>query len=328
MNKTTARYLRQLGLWLRFQGVEGPRIVTILLEVRTHVTESGEDPYETFGQPRTYAKAFAEGSPRRWLWGASLVVALAGFVASAYLISCEVASQSDQRPLPLGGHSWIVITVALLAAIVAWRAILVVAVRPLSSLASDEGDASDSWKGWVRQRRFTTVGVVIAIVATSAVWGLTLGNGFLNAPKLRVSSYAFTNATGPSNVNGLQTYDIAVSTVIYLAAPGPQTKLKTLSLSADWLKSYSQSSNLDAYPDLASAIHAAHNRNFSGTGNNAVSHVLKFGSYYLLQYFGEINVPFSSGPPTAESLVVGYSVNRTKNKYLDIALPLNYSSDN
>jgi|GEM_PF-4681509 len=326
MNETTARYLRQLGLWLRFQGVEGPRIVTILMEVRTHVSESGENPYETFGQPRTYAKAFAEGSRRRWSWGASLVVAIAGFVASAYLISCEVASQRDQRPLPLAGHSWVVITVAILAAIVAWRTILVVAVRPLSSLTSDQSDASDSWKGWVRQRHFTTVGVVIALAVTSAVWGLTLGNGFLNTPKLHASNYAFANATGPALVDGNETYHIAVSTVIYLTAPGPQTILKSLSLSADWA-TYFQSSNLDAYPELASAIHAAHDRNFSGTGNNAVGRIVKFGSYYLLQYFGEINVP-STGPPTSESLVVGYSVDGGKNKYLDIALPLNYSSDN
>ncbi len=62
MNKATGTYLRQLGFWLRFEGVGGPRIVMILSEVRAHVLESGEDPYETFGQPRTYAKAFAEGS--------------------------------------------------------------------------------------------------------------------------------------------------------------------------------------------------------------------------------------------------------------------------
>ena len=56
-------------------------MVTILLEVRTDVTESGENPYETFGLPRSYAKAFGEGSRRRWIWVASLVCAMAASIA-------------------------------------------------------------------------------------------------------------------------------------------------------------------------------------------------------------------------------------------------------
>jgi hypothetical protein len=327
MKKTLSTYLRQLGFWLRFQGVEGPRIVTILLEVRTHVTESGENPYETFGEPRAYAKAFAEGSRRRWLWGTALVFALAAFIGSIYLLACEVASHRDDRPLPLGGHAWVVVTVAIIAALLTWRAFLIVVVRPLSSLAYDESEANASWRAWIVRRRYATVAVVIALVVGSVLWGRSLGNSFLQSPQLRVSNYIWANASGGKQTLGETPVDVVVSTVIYVAAPGLTTRIVNLSLSKQSVGSFDESSNLIPYPTLASADRAAHDHNFSGTNDYALGSTLKYGSYYLLEFFGEVETTYNTDDPS-ESLDIGYSVDDVADRQLSIALPLNFESDN
>jgi hypothetical protein len=325
MNKTTSTYLRQLGFWLRFQGVEGPRVVTILLEVRTHVVESGEDPYETFGEPRAYANAFAEGSRRRWLWGTALVVAVAASIASAYLLASEVASHRDYRPLPLGGHAWLVVALAIIAALIAWRAILMVVVRPLSSLAYDESAAATSWRTWVVRRRFTTVTVVIVLVVGSALWGQSLGHGFLRSPQLRASNYVWANASGGTPTLGENPVDVTVLTVIYVAAPGPTVQIFNLSMSKQSAGS-DGGSNLIPYPTLASANRAAHDHDFSTINDIAPGTTLRFGTYYVLQYVGVINTTYNTGDP-AESLDIAYSVDGVANRQLSIGLPVNYSND-
>ena len=325
MKRSTGPYIRQLGLWLRIHGVEGSRVVTILSEVRAHVSESGENPYETFGEPRIYAKAFAEGSRRRWVWITSLVVAIAAFVLSIYLLASEIASQRDYRPLPFGGHRWLVISAGIIIAIIAWRAILVVAVRPLSSLAYDKGDASTSWKKWAWHRRFTTVATVVVLVVGSALWGESLGGSFRDAPKLHSSTYVWSNATA-QNSSGQQLQVIATSTVLYLSAPGPETKLVGLSLSTNW-DSDNDSSNLIAFPTLSSALETARDHNFSGTGDNAPFTTLKYGTYYVLQYFTEMS-PTVDAPTPLEDLNVKYSVAGVGDETLKLGLPIDYGNNN
>ncbi len=325
MKRSTGAYLRQLGLWLRFQGIKRPRVVTIISEVHAHVSESGENPYETFGEPRLYAKAFAEGSRRRWLWTTSIVVAIAAFVSSIYLLGSDIAAQRDFRPLPLGGHRWLVISAGILVAIIAWRAILVVAVRPLSSLAYDESDASASWKKWAWQRRLTTVAAIVVLVSGSVLWGVSLGVSFRDAPKLHSSTYVWSHATA-QNSAGQRLQVIATSTVLYLSAPGPATDLVGLSLSTNW-DSDNDSSNLIAFPTLSSAFGTARDHNFSGTGNNALFTTLKYGTYYVLQYFTEMS-PTVNAPTPAEVLNVKYSVTGVGDENLKVDLPIDYGNTN
>ena len=103
------------------------------------------------------------------------------------------------------------ITLGVVAAVVAWRAFLVVAVRPLASLAYDEGDTANSWKKWVLHRRITTVAVVIALALAGVLWGKSLGTDFLNSPKLRASTYVWATASTTSPVNGQSNLLITVS---------------------------------------------------------------------------------------------------------------------
>ncbi|HEY1761091.1 MAG TPA: hypothetical protein VGG17_00730 [Acidimicrobiales bacterium] len=326
MRRTTGSYLEQLSLWLRFQGVEGPRIVTILSEVRAHVSESGENPYETFGEPRLYAKAFAEGSRRRWLWGISLAVAIAAFLASAYMFASDIAAHRDFRRLPLGGHVWLVISIGIVTAIVAWRAVLVVAVRPLSALAYEESDTATSWKKWAWRRRIATAAVVVVLVACSGLWGVALGNAYRDAPKLRSATYVWVNANAPSDSNGEEQQLITTSAVIYLSAPGPTTQLVGLSLSTNWNGS-NDASTLIAFPTLSSALAAAHNHNFGTDGNLAPFTTLKYGTYYVLDYFGSIT-PTVDAPSPAEDLEANYSVEGVGDDTLDVGLPINYGDAN
>jgi hypothetical protein len=326
MRRTTGSYLEQLSLWLRFQGVEGPRIITILSEVRAHVSESGENPYETFGEPRLYAKAFAEGSYRRWLWGVSLAVAIAAFLTSAYMFGSDIAAHREFRRLPLGGHVWLVISIGTVTAIVAWRAVLVVAVRPLSALAYEGGDTSASWKKWAWRRRIATVAVVVLLVACSGLWGVALGNAYRDAPKLRSATYVWVDANSPTYTTGEAQQLISTITVIYLSAPGPATQLVGLSLSTHWNGS-NDTSNLIAFPTLSSALAVAHNHNFATSGNLAPFTTLRYGTYYVLEYFTSIT-PTADAPSPAEDLDVNYSVDGVGDETLNVGLPINFGNTN
>jgi hypothetical protein len=130
----------------------------------------------------------------------------------------------------------------------------------------------------------------------------------------------------PTSTPGLDAQLITVQAVIYLAAPGPRTRIENLSLSKNEDGSYSQSSNVLSYSTLASADVAAHDHNFGGTDDNAPNTTLKYGTFYLLEYFGEVD--YSGGAYPSENLNVSYSVNGVDNYVLRISLPLNFGSDN
>jgi hypothetical protein len=53
-------YQQQLLLALRLRDIPGPRIAEALAEVDSHVADTGEDPYESFGPPEAYADRLAE----------------------------------------------------------------------------------------------------------------------------------------------------------------------------------------------------------------------------------------------------------------------------
>ena len=82
-----------------------------------------------------------------------------------------------------------------------------------------------------------------------------------------------------------------------MSAPSPDTRLEGLSLSRNWNSDYSQSSNIVPYPTLASAVRAAHSHNFSGTLDNARGVRLKYGTFYLIEYFGEITTTYNETSP-------------------------------
>ena len=74
MTTSVETYRNDLLLALRLRDVPGPRIAEALAEVESHVGETGEDPRETFGEPREYAEQVAavhglagRGGSRGWV---------------------------------------------------------------------------------------------------------------------------------------------------------------------------------------------------------------------------------------------------------------------
>jgi hypothetical protein len=129
-----------------------------------------------------------------------------------------------------------------------------------------------------------------------------------------------------SNSSGEEQQLVTVSTVLYLSAPGPTTVLTDLTLSTQW-DGFSDTSNLIAFPTLSMALGAAHNHNFGASGNDAPFTTLKYGTFYLLQYFTSIN-PTVVAPTPAEDLYVSYSVKGVGQDTLGVGLPINYGNTN
>jgi hypothetical protein len=326
-NKSANAYSRQLEFQLRLQGVPRRRVLEIISEVRAHVRESGEPPYDTFGEPRAYAAEFAQGSWRRWTWLGAAVLAVAAFVASAYLIAGEIAAHREFRPLPFGGRTWLIVAVAAVAVVVLWRMVLIVATVPLSTLTMDDGDATVTWKKWVRRRRVTSVVVAVVLVFISAAWGLRLGSTYANSPQLRAASYVWASASTAHTQFDPRQNMVAVEVILFQSALGPMPTIDNLSLSANWTNGIDDSSVLLPYSSLTTAVQAAHNHDFSGGGGNnaALGVTLRRGTYYVLQYFGGFDATIST-PTPPETLDVSYDVNNGPFRTLRVPLPVDYSN--
>ncbi|MEO6880363.1 MAG: hypothetical protein ABI181_05330 [Mycobacteriaceae bacterium] len=103
--KTEAHsYNDQLLVFLRWRGVPGPQIAEVLAEVDSHVTETGEDPREAFGEPKAYAAdiAAALGDASRGWWRDVLTwttaaYGLGGWVGAWLLFDGASALGSGER---------------------------------------------------------------------------------------------------------------------------------------------------------------------------------------------------------------------------------------
>ncbi len=125
-------YIDELILQLRLLDVPGDRIGHIIAEAESHLAESGEDPVETFGTPRDYARELAtrEGitlpriaksnnvlvqllstlRPRVWAACAvGLVVVMAGtHVGVGGVFNLVVGS-----PAPFGLNPWVAVLIGV-----------------------------------------------------------------------------------------------------------------------------------------------------------------------------------------------------------------------
>lgn len=102
------RYCDELLLALRMKDVPGPRIGSVLAEVRAHLVDSGEEPEAAFGPPEEYAAALAAPAPPRSR-AARLHEARSGaacLLGVVWLLegAVSLATGTDARlgPIPLG----------------------------------------------------------------------------------------------------------------------------------------------------------------------------------------------------------------------------------
>ena len=305
MTDRNERYLSRLEFWLRAGGTDGVRTVSALSDVRTHLADSDENPYEAFGPPRSYAKEFNEGS--RWSWSrrAAGVGALVAIVASCYSAADDVAHLRTQRPLWWMAPQWIIVVATLILLLFGWQALLYFNSRPLATSAGEGVDAERVWRTRVLQRRIVSLGLLVLFVIASGTWGAVLGRSYLDSPKLRVTDYVYS---GNGTVSGSSDAGVTVRTVIYLDAPGSATSLNMAALSAREDPSALELSSLQGFGSLAQALRVAKNINFSLGEDQLHNFTLHYGSYYVLTWTDAIYSTYTSTPSSQENLVITYLV--------------------
>lgn len=321
MKDHNERYVKRLGFWLRAGGVGGAQTLSILSDVRSHVADSGEDPYEAFGSPRAYAKKFSEGPSWSWARRATGVLALAALSAGCYLAADDVAHLRTQRPLWFSAPQWVVVAGAAATLLAGWWALLAFSSPPLSSLARQDVDAEQSWTLRVRRRRTVSLALLVVVVGSTSIWATALGRAYLETPKLRATSFIYSIDSGA--VANSTNAPVTVRTVIYLDAPGPPTSLNMAALSSRSDPGADVTSSLQGFGSLAQALNVAKGRNFSLSSDQLPGYSLHFGTYYVLTWVGQIYTTYSSAPSSQESLIVTYLVSGVGLKTLRIPLSVN-----
>jgi len=321
MTDLNERYMARLAFWLRAGGADGARTISILSDVRTHLGDSGESPYEAFGPPRLYAKEFSAGSPWSWSRRAAGVVALAALVTACFSAADDVAYLRTQRPLWWGAPQWAVVATTVVLLLLGWRALMYFTGRPITSLAVDSVDAQREWKLRGARRRNVSLGLFVLVVVASGAWGAQLGHAYVESPKLRVTPYVYSLTGVVANSSDTA---VSVRTVIYLNAGGPWTSLNEAALSSGQDPSALQASSLQGFGSLAEALRVAHNHTWSLSQDELSGFTLHYGSYYVLTwsgaiYSGLVNQP----PPSQENLVLTYDVAGVGLKTLRIPLSVN-----
>ena len=322
MTDRNEHYLSRLEFWLRAGGTDGVRTVSVLSDVRTHLADSGENPYEAFGPPRSYAKEFGEDSRGRWSWPrrAAGVVALVAIVASGYSAADDIAHLRTQRPLWWTAPQWIVVVTTLILLLIGWQALLYFGGRPLASLAGEGVDAERAWRTRVLRRRIVSLGLLVVVIIASGTWGTVLGRSYQESPKLRVTSYV---NSGTGTVGGSSDTGVTVRTVIYLASRGPATTLNMATLSKRVDPEALVGSSLQGFGSLAQALRIARGNNWSLGQDQLPGFTLNYGNYYVLTWAGAIYSTYTPNPSTQENLVITYLVAGVGLQTLRIPLSVN-----
>ncbi|GAA3935081.1 hypothetical protein [Microbacterium soli] len=126
-NERASEYLDELRLSLELQDTHEDRIADVLRQVESHIADTHEDPYDSFGSPQDYAKQYAPSSAPIRFWPlvvASVLLAVAG----GWFLSKGIIDLVGGRPLLWGIEPlWGVVVGALL--LVAWVVVLTVAAQ-------------------------------------------------------------------------------------------------------------------------------------------------------------------------------------------------------
>lgn len=101
---------------LRLKDVPGDRIGDILLEVESHIRETGETPEEAFGPAKAYAETYVRANPPRREQASSipqLILIGASSFAGTYLLSDGALSLGRGVDAILGLSAWVTLLIGL-----------------------------------------------------------------------------------------------------------------------------------------------------------------------------------------------------------------------
>lgn len=101
---------------LRLKDVPGDRIGDILLEVESHIRETGETPEEAFGSAKAYAETYVRANPPRRTHASSipqLILIGASSFAGMFLLSDGALSLGRGVDTILGLSAWVALLIGL-----------------------------------------------------------------------------------------------------------------------------------------------------------------------------------------------------------------------
>ena len=126
MSTATRPYTRALVRRLRMRNVPATTIEEAVAVVEAHVRDTGEDPRESFGPPREYARTFPRGTQPRARAGRYVLGWLVASLAGALLVHAASAAARDAELA--GGVDPRAGVVTALVVLVAWTAWLLAAL--------------------------------------------------------------------------------------------------------------------------------------------------------------------------------------------------------
>lgn len=130
----TETYLQDLRLALELRDAHEDHILDVLRQVRSHLSDSGEDPYDAFGDPREYAKQFSPVKTTTRFWVLIIVSVILTVIGGWLLVNGLIhAVGGESMAWGLPPAVGIVVGSILLAT---WIALLVVSAAGWRSWAS------------------------------------------------------------------------------------------------------------------------------------------------------------------------------------------------
>lgn len=130
----TEAYVAELRLALELRDAHENQILDVLRQVRSHLSDSGEDPYDAFGDPREYAKQYSPRKTTARFWLLALVSVILAFAGGRFLVDGVIHAVGG-TPMAWGLPPAVGIVVGSIL-LATWIVLLVVAAARWRSRAS------------------------------------------------------------------------------------------------------------------------------------------------------------------------------------------------
>jgi len=127
MTDRLTAYLDELESELAFRETPLDVIVDVSRQVQSHSVETGEDPYETFGTPAEYARAYAPRATSTRFW-VLLVLSVIMATGGGFLLSDGIIAAVAERPA-IGGLPAPAVLAAAVILLASWVTMLSLAAH-------------------------------------------------------------------------------------------------------------------------------------------------------------------------------------------------------
>lgn len=152
------KWREDLILQLRMKDVPGDRIGDILLEVESHIRETGESPEEAFGPAKAYATTYVQTNPARRTKASSMpeliLIGICSFAGMALFSSGAIGIGEGSRAI-FEINAWVALLIGI-------ALIAITLIRlPIDLIRHPESGAS--LFGELRYAKPITMAVILAV---------------------------------------------------------------------------------------------------------------------------------------------------------------------